>query len=147
MVNPQPVANASWSFDKIFGDADFIAAGQLVIPPNSRKPSKPTKDSTYVRLSPLLLPSFSDPSFHYRSSTSSKAPSTSKYTTPPSSSLRVGCSWSRVAIPTSSRTSQTATRSSSSRRPGRRCRMRPNEPSHWRIGKRGRVRGRVVPGS
>ncbi|KAJ2930701.1 hypothetical protein H1R20_g6395, partial [Candolleomyces eurysporus] len=48
MVNPRPVANNSWSFDKIFGDADFIAAGQLVIPPNSRKPSKATKDNTYI---------------------------------------------------------------------------------------------------
>ncbi|KAF5323949.1 hypothetical protein D9611_008281 [Ephemerocybe angulata] len=48
MVNPQPVANNSWSFDKIFGDADFIAAGQLVIPPKSRKPSKATKDNTYI---------------------------------------------------------------------------------------------------
>jgi centromere protein C len=48
MVNPQPVANNTWSFDKIFGDADFIASGQLVIPPNSRKPSKATKDNTYV---------------------------------------------------------------------------------------------------
>ncbi|TEB18934.1 hypothetical protein FA13DRAFT_1744891 [Coprinellus micaceus] len=48
MVNPQPVANNTWSFDKIFGDADFIASGQLVIPPNSRKPSKATKDNTYI---------------------------------------------------------------------------------------------------
>lgn len=50
MVNPQPVANNTWSFDKIFGDADFIASGQLVIPPGSRKPSKATKDNTYVGL-------------------------------------------------------------------------------------------------
>ncbi|KAF8176019.1 Mif2/CENP-C like-domain-containing protein [Pholiota molesta] len=38
----------SWSFDKIFGDDEFIAAGQLIIPPRGRKPSKAAKDNTYI---------------------------------------------------------------------------------------------------
>lgn len=50
MLNPRPTANGDWSFEKVFGDADFIAAGVLIIPPNGRKPSKGTKDNTYVRL-------------------------------------------------------------------------------------------------
>ena len=50
MVKTRPAANADWSFDKIFGDGDFLAAGQLVIPPNGRKPSKASKDNTYVSL-------------------------------------------------------------------------------------------------
>ena len=45
-------------FQKIFGDAEYMAAGQLLIPVNGRKPTKTTKDNTYVRyhlfLSPLL---------------------------------------------------------------------------------------------
>ncbi|KAL0946393.1 hypothetical protein HGRIS_012622 [Hohenbuehelia grisea] len=48
MFHPQPAANADWSFQKIFGDGNFIAAGQLIIPPKGRKPSKPTKDNTYI---------------------------------------------------------------------------------------------------
>jgi centromere protein C len=49
MVKPQPVTTGDWSYQKILWDADFIAAGQLVIPPKCRKPSKATKDNTYVR--------------------------------------------------------------------------------------------------
>ena len=49
MLNPRQTANGDWSFQKVFGDADFIAAGVLVIPPKGRKPSKGTKDNTYVR--------------------------------------------------------------------------------------------------
>jgi len=41
-------ADHNWSFDKIFGDDEFIAAGQLIIPPKGRKPSKAAKDNTYV---------------------------------------------------------------------------------------------------
>ncbi|KAJ7770203.1 Mif2/CENP-C like-domain-containing protein [Mycena maculata] len=48
MVNPQPAANSEWFFQKIFGDGDFMAAGQVVIPPKGRKPSKPTKDNTFI---------------------------------------------------------------------------------------------------
>jgi len=48
MVIPRPAANNDFHFQKIFGDGDFIAAGQLVIPPNKQKPTKHTKDNTFV---------------------------------------------------------------------------------------------------
>ncbi|CAA7271041.1 unnamed protein product [Cyclocybe aegerita] len=48
MVEPRMAANNNWSFDKIFGDDEFIAAGQLIIPPRGRKPSKAAKDNTYI---------------------------------------------------------------------------------------------------
>jgi centromere protein C len=50
MVTLKAAANDEWFFQKIFSDGDFIAAGQLMIPPKSNKPSKGTKDNTYVRL-------------------------------------------------------------------------------------------------
>jgi len=46
MVSPTGTDN--FAFQKIFGDGDFIAAGQLIIPVGSEKPSKGTKDNTYV---------------------------------------------------------------------------------------------------
>ena len=55
MVNPRESANSSWMFDKIFGDDEFIAAGQLVIPPRGRKPSKAAKDNTYVKTCYLII--------------------------------------------------------------------------------------------
>ena len=48
MVNCKPALNNAFLFQKIFGDADFIAAGQLVIPRGKQKPNKPTRDNTYV---------------------------------------------------------------------------------------------------
>ncbi|KAG2749841.1 hypothetical protein P692DRAFT_20832737 [Suillus brevipes Sb2] len=47
-IDPKPAAGAGWFFQKIFGEGDFIAAGVLRIPPQGRKPSKGTKDNTYV---------------------------------------------------------------------------------------------------
>ncbi|KAK1230975.1 mitotic fidelity of chromosome transmission- protein [Marasmius sp. AFHP31] len=47
-VATQKAGGAEWEFQKIFGDEQFIAAGQLLIPPKGRKPSKTTKDNTYV---------------------------------------------------------------------------------------------------
>lgn len=48
-----------FKFQKVFGDASFVAAGMLEIPVGGEKPSKPTKDNTYVRfpfpLSPFLF--------------------------------------------------------------------------------------------
>jgi centromere protein C len=49
MLKPKPAANADFSFQKIFGDGNFMAAGQLVIPPGGSKPTKGTKDNTFVR--------------------------------------------------------------------------------------------------
>jgi hypothetical protein len=40
--------NDEFYFQKIFGDGEYIAAGQLLIPPNGHKPTKLTKDNTYV---------------------------------------------------------------------------------------------------
>lgn len=57
MIEPKAAANSNWFFQKIFGEGEFIAAGQMHIPPKSQKPSKSTKDNTYVR-GTLLLFSF-----------------------------------------------------------------------------------------
>ncbi|EPS94770.1 hypothetical protein FOMPIDRAFT_1169346 [Fomitopsis schrenkii] len=48
MVTPKAATNKDFYFQKIFGDADFIAAGELVIPPDGQKPTKSTKDNTFV---------------------------------------------------------------------------------------------------
>ena len=62
MVDPKKVSSEDWSFQKVFGDADFMAAGVLVIPPQGRKSSKPSKDNTYVsstslsRVASILIP-------------------------------------------------------------------------------------------
>lgn len=48
MVIPKSAANNDFAFQKIFGDGEFIAAGQLIIPVGGKKPSKGTKDNTYV---------------------------------------------------------------------------------------------------
>jgi hypothetical protein len=55
MVHPKAAANNDWFFQKVFGDGEFIAAGQLIIPPKGRKPSKGTKDNTYVRCQIFVL--------------------------------------------------------------------------------------------
>ena len=39
MVQPKPAAQGAFYFQKIFGDGDFLAAGQLIIPPGSTKPT------------------------------------------------------------------------------------------------------------
>ncbi|KAJ7456533.1 Mif2/CENP-C like-domain-containing protein [Mycena latifolia] len=48
MFKPTTAAGGAWKFQKIFGDGDFMAAGQLLIPVNGRKPGKGTKDNTYI---------------------------------------------------------------------------------------------------
>ncbi|KAH8106929.1 Mif2/CENP-C like-domain-containing protein [Cristinia sonorae] len=48
MLDLKPAANNDFFFQKIFGDGDFIAAGQLVIPPKKQKPTKGTKDNTFI---------------------------------------------------------------------------------------------------
>lgn len=55
MVSPKPAANNEFAFQKIFGDGEFIAAGQLLIPVGGKKPSKGTKDNTYVRQDSLVF--------------------------------------------------------------------------------------------
>ncbi|EIM89667.1 uncharacterized protein STEHIDRAFT_166024 [Stereum hirsutum FP-91666 SS1] len=48
MIKPKPALNNDFYFQKVFGDGEYIAAGQLMIPPGGHKPSKTTKDNTYV---------------------------------------------------------------------------------------------------
>ncbi|KAI0780514.1 Mif2/CENP-C like-domain-containing protein, partial [Trametes elegans] len=48
MVTPKAAGQGAFYFQKIFGDGDFLAAGQLIIPPHSTKPTKGTKDNTFV---------------------------------------------------------------------------------------------------
>ncbi|KLO19245.1 hypothetical protein SCHPADRAFT_843935 [Schizopora paradoxa] len=48
MVTPKPAADNNFLFQKIFGDGEFIAAGQLIIPVGGKKPNKGTKDNTYI---------------------------------------------------------------------------------------------------
>ncbi|KAF8559843.1 hypothetical protein OG21DRAFT_1503063 [Imleria badia] len=48
MIEPKQAANSNWFFQRIFGEGEFIAAGQMHIPPKSQKPSKSTKDNAYV---------------------------------------------------------------------------------------------------
>ncbi|KAK7064625.1 CENP-C-C domain-containing protein [Favolaschia claudopus] len=52
MFNPTSAkprgSDDEWSFQKVFSDADFMAAGQIVIPSGHRKPGKNTKDNTYI---------------------------------------------------------------------------------------------------
>jgi centromere protein C len=55
-IDPKPAAGGGWFFQKIFGEGDFIAAGVLLIPPQGRKPSKGTKDNTYVRIRHYTAP-------------------------------------------------------------------------------------------
>lgn len=49
MLKLKPAANNDFLFQKIFGDGNFIAAGQLIVPPKKQKPTKGTKDNTFVR--------------------------------------------------------------------------------------------------
>ncbi|KZS92465.1 hypothetical protein SISNIDRAFT_455662 [Sistotremastrum niveocremeum HHB9708] len=48
MIKPEKAAGAEYSYQKIFGDGNFMAAGQLEIPPKSAKPAKSTRDNTYI---------------------------------------------------------------------------------------------------
>lgn len=57
MARLRAPSGQDWFFQKVFGDGEFIAAGQLVIPPGKKKPSKGTKDNSYVRIS-FFRPSF-----------------------------------------------------------------------------------------
>ncbi|TBU35568.1 Mif2/CENP-C like-domain-containing protein [Dichomitus squalens] len=48
MITPKAAAQGAFYFQKIFGDGDYLASGVLYIPPNSTKPTKSTKDNTFV---------------------------------------------------------------------------------------------------
>jgi centromere protein C len=55
MVEFKDVPGAPFKFQKIFGDSDFIAAGMVSIPVGGQKPSKPTKDNTYVGFTRFVI--------------------------------------------------------------------------------------------
>jgi hypothetical protein len=42
------MANKEWGHEAVFEDEDFVAAGQLIIAPGGRKPSRRVNDNTYV---------------------------------------------------------------------------------------------------
>ncbi|EIN07013.1 hypothetical protein PUNSTDRAFT_135711 [Punctularia strigosozonata HHB-11173 SS5] len=48
MVQPRASENATFLYQKIFGDGEFIAAGELILPVGGEKPSKNSKDNTYI---------------------------------------------------------------------------------------------------
>ncbi|EKM55234.1 uncharacterized protein PHACADRAFT_255701 [Phanerochaete carnosa HHB-10118-sp] len=48
MVSLRDAANANFKFQKMFSDGSFLAAGQLLIPPNGSKPTKSTKDNSFI---------------------------------------------------------------------------------------------------
>ena len=48
-IRPRPAFNQKFSYEKVFGVGDFMAAGVLVIPQGGEKPTKPSKDNNYVR--------------------------------------------------------------------------------------------------
>ncbi|KAL4399690.1 mitotic fidelity of chromosome transmission-related protein [Malassezia pachydermatis] len=47
-IRPRPAFNQKFSYEKIFGVGDFMAAGVLVIPRGGEKPTKPSKDNNYT---------------------------------------------------------------------------------------------------
>ncbi|KAG8954580.1 hypothetical protein FRC00_005777 [Tulasnella sp. 408] len=48
MLNPKQPLNASYAFQKVFSDGEFVAGGVLEIPVGGKKPSKPARDNTYL---------------------------------------------------------------------------------------------------
>ncbi|KAL5532775.1 MIF2 [Sanghuangporus sanghuang] len=48
MLTPRAAADDAFLYQKVFGDGEFIAAGQLILPVGGKKPSKGTKDNTYI---------------------------------------------------------------------------------------------------
>ena len=92
MVQPKPAAQGAFYFQKIFGDGDFLAAGQLIIPPGSTKPTKGTKDNTFVRSPSIHLVRHMS-SHSIRSSMSSKARFSSACTRRILCCLLEACSW------------------------------------------------------
>ena len=51
MMKPTMAPNNEWYYQRLFGDGQFMAAGELIIPPMKRKQTKKTKDNTFVSLS------------------------------------------------------------------------------------------------
>lgn len=49
MLDPKATKHG-YRFQRVFTDGEFLGAGLLVIPPGEKKPLKPAKDNTYVRV-------------------------------------------------------------------------------------------------
>ncbi|KAG8938493.1 hypothetical protein FRC04_008519 [Tulasnella sp. 424] len=47
MLNPKQPLNATYAFQKVFSDGEFVAGGVLEIPVGGKQPSKPARDNTY----------------------------------------------------------------------------------------------------
>ncbi|WVQ62444.1 uncharacterized protein L199_000584 [Kwoniella botswanensis] len=48
LLNPESKANQNFSYQKVFGEGDFMAAGVVMIPVGKSKTTKPSKDNAYV---------------------------------------------------------------------------------------------------
>ncbi|OCF73564.1 hypothetical protein I204_05407 [Kwoniella mangroviensis CBS 8886] len=48
LLNPEHKANQNFSYQKVFGEGDFMAAGVVMIPVGKSKTTKPSKDNAYV---------------------------------------------------------------------------------------------------
>lgn len=48
MISTKQAGKHNYRFQKVFTDGDFMACGLLEIPPNEKKPLKPSKDNTFV---------------------------------------------------------------------------------------------------
>lgn len=47
-LDPKPVAGSDFKYQKVFGEDQFIASGVVFIPVGGSKPSKQSKDNSYV---------------------------------------------------------------------------------------------------
>ena len=47
-LDPKPVTGSDFKYQKVFGEDQFIAAGVVYIPVGGSKPSKQSKDNSYV---------------------------------------------------------------------------------------------------
>jgi centromere protein C len=48
MMNPRPVNNYDFTFQKLFNEGEFMATGILVLPGKSEKPNKNSRDNAMV---------------------------------------------------------------------------------------------------
>lgn len=50
MIHTKEAGKHAYRFQKVFTDGDYVACGLLEIPLNEKKPLKPSKDNTFVRI-------------------------------------------------------------------------------------------------
>ncbi|GAA5830283.1 hypothetical protein JCM11251_001292 [Rhodosporidiobolus azoricus] len=48
MMDPKPVFDGKFSFQKIYNELDYLAGGIMVIPPGKAKGLKPSRDNSYI---------------------------------------------------------------------------------------------------